>query len=170
MSQEDRSKQSFWTTLPGILSGIAAVLAAAGSIFAIVHAEGSGPTLAKWVQGANAICEQATSSVRNLGIPADPVSQLRALPQVMDIVTQANQQIEALPRPSDEQAQAEIDHVLDLASQIVIDMQNALASLNAGDLTRAQSSYANGMSLSVQLQQVDSELGANVCARGLVSQ
>jgi len=169
MSEE---KKSFWTTLPGVLSGVAALLAAGATIFGLLHTGGGKPanppvTVASFAAKANAICAAGADQVRALGVPSDPLSQLRALPDVIRIVTSINQQVQALSRPSDAVANAKIDRVLSLASQVVIAQQDALAAFNSGDRARAQALDARARTLSSELKQLDSELGANVCALGV---
>jgi hypothetical protein len=162
MAQE---KKSFWTTLPGILSGIAAVLTAGGAILAF-FLRSDGVPLASWAKNANAVCAATSDAIRGLGIPPDPTSQLQALPDQIRIVTRANQQIQGLARPTDTDAGAKIDRVLALASQEAVAMQNALDAFNTGDTARAQAFVASARSFNPELQQIDGELGANVCALG----
>jgi hypothetical protein len=164
---EDSRLRSFWTSLPGILTGVAATIAAIGGILALALKGGdghSGPgvTLASWARQANEFCSTADSQVQALNLGTDARSQLEGLPQTIPIHERANQQIEALDRPAD--AEGQIRQLLALASQSNVAASNASAWWRAGDSTKAQAYLSEAVQAGAALQRLDGELGANVCA------
>jgi len=186
MADSESAKSSFWTTLPGILTGVAAVLTAGATVVALVLSGGNGNggaavspaggngggtppvedevTLAEWASAANDICRDGYDDVIALGIPDDPVARFQAIPQSSAIVTRINQGLTALERPP--QYEEEIARVLELGSRSNVAFRHAYAASAAGDTVSGQSFLDEASALAPQLGQLYSELGANVCAEG----
>lgn len=189
----DKKSSPFWSTLPAILAGLAGLITAGAAVAAIFvgsngtksdednASQGAAPvrtadrtaerttpprevTLADWARQANEICAAAYEDMRALGIPSDPASQFAAVPQTSRISARANQKIQALDRPPDNAE--EISELLRYASRSEVAGNNAYQAWDGGDLATAeeQSEIANQAWLRVQ--ELDGELGANVCARG----
>jgi hypothetical protein len=162
-------QKSFWTTLPGILTGIAGILSGVGAVLAVVLNAGGGDkgpqvTLANWAKQANEICATANDDMRALGVGSDPAAQFRLIPQATRIVTRANQKIEALDRPAD--AEAQIRRLVGLASQSNVAAGNAYQAYLRGDTASGQAYQAASARASDTLRRLDGDLGANVCAQG----
>jgi hypothetical protein len=121
-------------------------------------------TLSEWATSANQVCDRGYEQIRNLPLSADPTSQFQALPQTTQISTDINQEIQALGRPSG--AEAKVDRLLALASQGNVEARRAFGAWSSGDMQTAQAALAEAQSLSAQVQRLDGELGANVCALG----
>lgn len=165
----DDDNKSFWSTLPGVLTGIAAVITAIGGIATLVVTTRGGDkqpetTLAEWAEQANEICDEAYEDIRALGLPPDPYSQFRAIPDVQRISTRANQQLQALDRPPD--ADERIAQLLEVSSRAHVAAQNAYNSWSAGDTPRAQAFLNAASRDNAEVQRVGGQLGANVCAQG----
>lgn len=135
------------------------MITAIGGILALVLSNGPSKktTLANWATQANQICQDAGDEIRALGVPTD-----QTLPQSLRITTRANARVQALDRPT--QGQKTIDQVLALASQEDVAIQNASNALRVGDSASAQGFYTDAKRLASQVQQLDGQLGANVCA------
>jgi hypothetical protein len=118
---KESAKSSFWTTLPGILTGAAAVLTAGATVLALILSGGDGNgsayggsegggggstppvedevTLAEWAAAANDICRDGSEDMQALGVVGDPAATFQAIPELSRIVTRANEDIAALERP-----------------------------------------------------------------------
>ena len=122
-------------------------------------------TLGEWATKANQVCAQGFNRIRELNIPPDSDSQFRALPQTTQVSTEINQEIQAIGRPSG--AEAEVDRLLTMASQSNVEARRAFYSWNAGDTADAQAPFSEAQRLSAEVQALDGQLGANVCALGV---
>jgi hypothetical protein len=165
----------FWTTLPGILTGVASVVAAVVAAITLFSGGGNGSTnggggtgeivtQADWGEEANKICAEAYEDIRALGIPPDPASQFAAIPQMTRITTRADQKLQALERPAE--TESKIEETLELSSRATATIRNAYNYWRAGDIQRAQALLEEYDSLALDGQRLVSELGANVCAQG----
>lgn len=168
---DDTQRGSFWTSLPGILTGVAATIGAIGGILALVLNGGGGHsstpsspeiTLASWARQANELCSTAYGQIQALRVGSDPRSQLEALPQTIPISERANQQIEALSRPAE--AEKQISQLLSFASESNVAAKNAFEWWREGDSAQAQADLAEAARATGAAQRLDGELGANVCA------
>jgi hypothetical protein len=121
-------------------------------------------TLSEWATSANRICAQGYEKIRALQIPSDPEAQFRALPQTTQVSTEINQELQAIGRPSG--AEADVDRLLALASQANVEARQAFNAWNAGNTAGAQTALSQAQGLGAQVQRLDGELGANVCALG----
>ena len=121
-------------------------------------------TLSEWATRANEICDQGYDEIRALNIPPDPGAQFQAIPQTSRISTEINQEIQAIGRPSG--AEAQVDRVLALASQANVEARHAFDAWNAGDTSRAQAALSEAQRITAEVQRLDGQLGANVCALG----
>lgn len=166
----DGSKSSFWTSLPGVLTGVAALIAAIGGIIALAVNVGVGRsnptpaaqvTLAEWARQANEICSTAHSAIQSLGVRSDPTSQLDALPRTTPIVERANQQLEALNRPPESERQ--IRQILSLASQSNVALNTGYQWWRAGYSSKARAYARQAAQLGAALSRIDAEVGANIC-------
>lgn len=121
-------------------------------------------TLSEWATKANEVCAQGYDEIRALNIPPDSVAQFRALPETTQISAEINQELQAIGRPSG--AEAQVDRLLMLASQANVNARRAFYAWNAGDMTNARTPYSEAQRLSAEVQTLDGQLGANVCALG----
>jgi hypothetical protein len=121
-------------------------------------------TLSEWATKANEICAQRFDDIRALNIPTDPGAQFQAIPQTSRIITRINQELQAIGRPSG--AEAQVDRLLTLASQENVEARRAFNLWNAGDRTGAQAAVSEAQRIAAELQRLDGQLGANVCALG----
>ena len=180
----DDRKSSFWTSLGGILTGLAGVISAAAAVAALVISSGgdggdsaskesaaaSGApaseevTLNEWAEQANRICGEAYDEIRALGIAPDANSQFAAIPQTTQISAEANAKLGALDRPPE--AEEQIRELIEQASRLETAANNAYNAYTNSDLTTAQSEWQTVTSAQREVQRINAELGANVCARG----
>jgi hypothetical protein len=163
-----------------MITGIGGILGAIATILTLVfggggdgaNAGGGGGsggtsaaiTLDDWSEEANRICSEAYEDIRALGIPPDPGSQVAAIPQTSRIVTRTNQRLQALDRPED--GSDRIAKVLELASRANITARDLHVAWSANDTAAVQTLVQNYNGLIVEMRQLESEIGANVCAEG----
>jgi len=121
-------------------------------------------TLTEWATSANRTCAQGYEKMRALQIPSDSEAQFRALPQTTQVSTEINQELQAIGRPSG--FEADVDRLLALASQSNVEARQAFNLWSAGNATSAQAALTQAQNLAAQVQRLDGELGANVCALG----
>ena len=121
-------------------------------------------TLSEWATSANQICDRGYERMRALNIPADPQARFRALPQTTQVSTEINQEIQAIGRPIG--SEADVDRLLTMASQSNVEARRAYNTWSAGDMTNAQAALTQAQTLEAEVQRLDGELGANVCAIG----
>jgi hypothetical protein len=167
------TKPSFWTTVPGILTGVAGVLGAIAAIAALFIGKGDDPSsstastvsLAEWAQQANDICAEAGDEIRALNIPQG--GAFAALPNILPIITRADQKLQALPRPAG--ADAKIRQTLEASAQAAVEARTAYDYWASGDQQNAQQHWSRFLDLQEEVRELDIELGANVCAQPIVS-
>jgi hypothetical protein len=189
-------KSSFWSTLPGILASFAGLVTAGAAVAAIViggHDSKADPsskapkdsnhtitvagggssnpqpvkdeyTLANWAHDADEICAIIYDDIRALGILNDPSAAWQALPQLLQISAQGNERIGALERPRE--GADKIAESLKQAAIAETAARSAYDAWNAGDADTATQYWTAYLQASALGQQLDTELGANVCARG----
>jgi hypothetical protein len=121
-------------------------------------------TLSEWATNANRICDQGYDEMRALHIPSDPEAHFRALPQTTQISAETNQELQAIGRPIG--SEADVDRLLALASQGNVEARLAFSAWSAGDMQTAQAALSQAQGLAAQVQRLDGELGAGVCALG----
>ena len=121
-------------------------------------------TPSEWATKANEICSEGFDEIRALEIPSEPQAQFEALPQVAQIAGHINQQIQAIGRPSG--AEAEVDRLLALASQENVEGRRAFDAWKGGDQPTAEAALSQARHLTAEVQLLDGQLGANVCALG----
>lgn len=121
-------------------------------------------TLSEWATKANEICADGYEEIRALNIPSDPTAQFQALPQIAQITGQTNQELQAIGRPSG--AEAEVDRLLTMASQENVEARRAYNAWSVGDQSNAQAALSEAQRLGAEIQRLDGELGANICALG----
>jgi hypothetical protein len=188
----DRKSPKF-STLPGILTGIATLVTAGAAVAAIVvggsgeskpdrgSTNGSTQTIrlaggsstaepkdeytpADWARDADEICAIVYDNVRALGILDDPNATWQLLPQLLEISAQGNERIAALERPKD--AADKIAESLKQATIAETALRDAYDAFNLGDAASGMQYWAVFEEATTLGQQLDTELGANVCARG----
>lgn len=121
-------------------------------------------TLSEWATKANKICAQGYDEIRALNIPTEGDAQFRAIPQTSEIASRINQRLQAIGRPSG--AEAQVDRLLALASQENVEARRAFNAWQAGDMTGAQAALSEAQRIAAEVQRLDGQLGANVCALG----
>lgn len=145
--------------------GLILVVGALLIIFGGESNDGGGDlTPSEWATKANEICAQGYDDIRALNIPTDPGAHFQAIPQTSRIASRINQELQAIGRPSG--AEAQVDRLLALASQENVEARRAFNAWNAGDTTGAQAALSEAQRIAAEVQRLDGQLGANVCALG----
>lgn len=121
-------------------------------------------TLSAWAMKANEICSEGFEDIRALNIPSEGSAQFEAIPRVAPISGRINQRLQAIGRPSG--AEAQVDHLLALASEQNVEARRAYDLWRGGDRAGAQTALSEAQRLYRELQLLDGQLGANICALG----
>lgn len=160
--------RAFMTSLPGVLTAIAALITAVGGIIALVVVPGSsnnGPTHTDLVRHADSLCSQTADLLRQLPpiSSADPTTAIAELaPTARDIRDLADK-LRALKAPEEDQAAiARLTAVLDETANEADAMS---LSIQQGDLTGAQSHGRRAGELQQETTQVANALGASACGQ-----
>ena len=119
-------------------------------------------TLSAWAMRANQVCSEGFEDIRALNIP--PEGQFEAIPRVAPITGRINQRLQAIGRPSG--AEAQVDHLLALASEQNVEARRAYDLWKGGDRAGAQTALSEAQRLYRELQTLNGQLGANICALG----
>jgi hypothetical protein len=121
-------------------------------------------TLADWAHDADEICGIVYDNIRALGVLNDPAATWQMLPQLLQISAQGNERIGALERPKD--AAGKIGEVLKQAAIAETAARSAYDAWNLGDADTATQHWQAYLDANAAVLQLDTELGATVCARG----
>ncbi|MDQ6834665.1 MAG: hypothetical protein M3016_00575 [Actinomycetota bacterium] len=137
MAPPTKSQQSFWTTLPGILTGLAGLLTAVGGVLAVVLNPGPSPPPrdvphTAFVAQANQICQQYNAQnlpVYNTGDP--PSVRLNALNTIVSAQLALDQRLRALSASAADQTN--VTQMLQHWDQMANDMHQGALSLQQGN-------------------------------------
>jgi hypothetical protein len=160
---------AFWTSMPGILTGVAGLIAAIAGLLALFVVPGdsgdSGSSRADWADKVDPICSQAINSVRQIPISAtaDVNETASYLHQVATIARGMSEKVRAVPAPTEDQSS--IDRMTALWDQQADEMDSAALDLQSGD----QAGFSNAQQ---QLDAAQTEgdalatsLGVTACAQ-----
>ena len=168
MSRDE--KHSFWTTLPGVLTGILAAATLLVLVLVLMgddtKSNGPGTTREDWARKANAICAKGYAEMRALDVPNDLRSKLLAIPKMTPIIRRGNARLRALDRPESEEDQERIGRLLAAASDGDAAYTKALAALRLHKTAIARDFLMKALRADARVQRLDRELGADVCAAG----
>jgi hypothetical protein len=174
MAQTNEQKKGFWTTLPGVLTAIAALITAIGGIVGLVVVPGGsdeesddGPTRTTWVRQADELCSQAYDSLRQY----PPITDLNTLvsvgPSIAEEARDLAADLRGLRAPEEDQSTiARMTGLLDEQSDGV---DAAVVAVSQGDQAGFRRSVQQVESASVEGDAVAESLGATACAQTPVS-
>jgi hypothetical protein len=179
-NHSNQSKRSFWTSLPGILTGIASILAAVGAVSGLVLSHGSSrspaaaaaavqnsspqATVQTWSDQANAICAIAIKNGSGYE-PSNPfISQLPAATQLADNFQSVDDQLRKLP--ANGQDQGSVTSMLTYWDQAITSIRAAIQAAQNGDYATAQQDLLSSNNFNTEGNSLANELGAGTCASG----
>lgn len=163
------SKGSFWTSLPGILTGIAGVLAAAGTIVGIVLSQGgsshsAGTAAQTWGDQANAICAAVIKNGSGY-VASNPMNtQLQAAAQFAVNFQSVDDQLRKLP--ANGQQQATVTSMIGYWDQAIAWWRQAIQATQNGYTATYQQDVSNYDTLNTEGNNLANQLGAGTCASG----
>ena len=169
------SKESFWTSLPGILTGIAGLLAAAGTIVGIVLSQGgpshppgtdSNPsaTAQTWGDQANAICAAVIKNGSGY-VASNPMNtQLQAAAQFAVNFQSVDDQLRKLP--ANGQEQATVTSLIGYWDQAITWWRQAIQAAQNNYTATYQQDVSNYDTLNTEGNNLANQLGAGTCASG----
>lgn len=162
-SEDKGINRSFWTSLPGILTGAAGLLAALGTIVGFVHSQ-DGSSGQTWGERANTICAVAIKNGSGF-IPSDPFNgQLAAASQAADNWQSVDEQLRKLP--ANGQDQGTVSNMLGYWDQAISEMQAAIQAAQDNYTAVEQQDLANLDALNTEGNSLANKLGAGTCASG----
>jgi hypothetical protein len=150
---------------PGTRSATCAILGAMVALMALLGGCGGSSALshAELVTKADAICSAKNAQVAALGRATTIAGVERVLGRGIPIAEQAEAKLRALKPPSSDAAAYRATLSLD-AQTLALDRQ-ALAAVNAGNLTRFRQLIVQATSLSSQARAKAGQLGLTTCAQ-----
>ena len=171
-TQPDREPgrfRAFWTSLPGILTGVAGLVAAVAGLLALFvvpgDSGGDGPTRAEWADSVDPICSQAMDTIRGLPLTTttDPAALLTALPQLAQTARSMAERVRAIDAP--EEDQQTIDRMTGTWDQQADAADAAVSAYQSGDPAGFQ---AAGQEITTAADEGDAlaqSLGVTACAQ-----
>jgi hypothetical protein len=180
-NQNNQRKGSFWTSFPGILTGIASIVAAFGTVggLALSHqsdgnqsaatqsaATQSAPTQATqpWEEQANSICATAIQNGSGY-VAADPLNdQLSAAARFANNFQSVDDQLRNLPVSS--KYQATVSAIITFWDDAVIALRIAIQDTEAGNFTGEQKALTVFNTANTDGNNLANGLGADTCASG----
>ena len=166
------SKESFWTSLPGILTGIAGLLGAAGAIVGIVLSQGGSPhptptataTAQTWGDQANAICAVVIKNGSGY-VSSNPFNtQLPAATQYAVNYQSVDDQLRKLP--ANGQEQGTVTSMLGYWDPAIAWWRQAIQAAQNGYTATEQQDLSNFSTLNAEGNNLANQLGAGTCASG----
>jgi hypothetical protein len=180
------SKKSFWSTLPGILTAVTALITAVAGLVAIFvqigvingdedsSLNGGNPTLTtskSWTAQANEICARANDSMDALPDPQaigpamlDPESAVKLGDLSLGIGRRMLRDLGTLEAP--EGREADVEDFLRLGAEMNQATEELLARLRVGDPLAAQEKVSAVSEAAQRFDDAAIELGATTCAEG----
>jgi hypothetical protein len=181
------SKKSFWSTLPGILTAVTALITAVAGLVAIFvqigvingdedsSLNGGSPTLTSssksWTAQANEICARANDSMDALPDPQaigpamlDPESAVKLGDLSLGIGRRMLRDLGTLEAP--EGGEADVEDFLRLGAEMNQATEELLARLRVGDPLAAQEKVSAVSEAAQRFDDAAIELGATTCAEG----
>ena len=183
----------FWKSVPGILTGIASILAAGATIAGIFVSHGSHPTAVSqgndpqavsptqavspaqavsptqaasptWANQANAICAAAVKNGSGY-VSSEPFSsELPAAERLANNLQNVDDQLRMLP--ANGQEQATVTSMIDDWDQTIVALRAAIQDAQNGDNADFQQAASTVSSDSTDVHNLANELGAGTCASG----
>jgi hypothetical protein len=158
---------AFWTSLPGILTAIATLVAIAGllALFVVPGDSGdSGPNRAEWAAKVDPICSDASNAVRQLPAPtADVNSRADYLRQVGRIARDTSEKVGALEAPTE--VQGSIDRMTALWDQQADGADTVANALQSGNYEDAQNVLGQVLAAETGGDALANSLGVKACAQ-----
>jgi hypothetical protein len=172
---------SFWTSVPGILTGLATLVTAAAGVFGVIKAtsddggdsngggasteisEGDdGVTREEWAEQADAICVESNEQVNALGMPPQtPEEVVTFIEAAVPIVSDALEQFRSLTPPTGDEAS--VERMIGLSEQSLNSYKNAASSLRAGDLNTGYQLVEEASAADERSSEIARQLGAGEC-------
>jgi len=175
---------TFWTTLPGVLTAIAALIAAiAGVVGLVVRPGGSsadsastpssnistadpvGPTHDEFVRQANELCSQTADLIRALP-QVDTSNFARIAPEYSRDLRSLVKKIRALDTPTADQAT--VERLVSKWEEETNDLDGAILAFQQGDDASFAASIQQIDSLDAETTTLAQSLGADACAQSPV--
>jgi hypothetical protein len=164
-----RGFAAFWTTLPGILTGIAGFVGALAAVLALFVAPGDsgddGVSRAEWADKVDPLCSEATDSLRQLSQPAtnDVSAQADFIRQVSRIQRGVSGKVRAIEAPTEDQGN--IDRMTALWDQSADAADIMAIAVLGGDAATFQSAQQQVVAASSEGDSLATSLGATACAQ-----
>jgi hypothetical protein len=173
MSQPDEPRKgvsAFWTTLPGVLTGIAGLLTAIVAIVGLFgladRSSGGGGnedvTHAEWVARADQICSQSVERVRQLP-PLESSNFLIVVPAIAREIRDLAERLRALDAP--EEDQVAISRLTSLLDQQRNEINAAIVAYTEGNTSAGDQRVRRGDSIEERSDAAARSLGINACAQ-----
>jgi hypothetical protein len=162
---------AFWTTLPGVLTGVAGLIGAIAGVLALFIVPGDsdndGSSRAAWADEVDPICNEAFESARQLPISqtADVNAQVDYFRQVGAIAHDLAEKVRAVEAPAEDQAN--IDRMTALIDEQGDGLDAVALAYLSGDPAGYQSARQKINDAETEQDALASSLGVTACAQGV---
>jgi hypothetical protein len=159
---------AFWTSLPGILTAIATLVAIAGLLALFVVPEGDsgddGLSRAEWADRVDPICSDATNAVRQIPPPTGDIDASAGyLRRAGRIVRDMSEKVRVIEAPTEDQGS--IDRMTALWDQQADGADNIANDLQTGNYLDAQSAQEQVLNAETEADALATSLGVPACAQ-----
>ena len=161
-------RRSFWTTLPGLLTGLAALITAIAGVIAIFVVPGSssdGPTHADWARSANRLCNETAEQVRHLPPITDETLEAieTTAPAAAADVRRLAERLRELSAPEDDEPSIDrFTSVLEEEANQLDAMVAAYHQANSSGMVQAAEQVE---ALAAEGREVAGSLGVSACTQ-----
>jgi hypothetical protein len=177
---------SFWTSVPGILTGLATLVTAGAGVFAAINAtsgdggggggasattsvseideeNGAEVTRAAWAEDANAICVETNEQVNALGLAqaTTPEEVVTIIATVDPILSDAVERFRSLEPPTGDEVS--VERMIGLNEQSLTSFRSAASSFSAGDVATGYSLIEQAIAADQRWSEIARQLGADEC-------
>jgi hypothetical protein len=167
--EEKRGSRTFWTTLPGVVTAIAALLTAIGGILALVVVPGGsnggsdqGTTHTQAVQLADQECEQTAALKRQMP-PLDASNYKRVVLAISSNQRALANRLRAIP--ATEEDRANLERLSGLIDQQSNEADTAAVAYGQGNTPAYQQHLQASQGISPAIATAAQSLGASACAQ-----
>lgn len=160
---------AFWTSLPGVITGIAGLIGAIAAILALfVVPGGSGDSetsRAEWASKVNPICSEAENAIRQIPAPSsgDANSFIDYYHQESGIIRDGSEKIRGIEAPVEDKGN--IDHLTLLWDQQADGLDLMAQAVQNNDQAGFASAQQQVLSTDTEARGLSSSLGITACAQ-----
>ena len=180
----ERKRSSFWSTVPGVLTGLAGIITAAATLLAVglqlsggeeptrvvaptTQTTADRATTVSWAAEANRLCEQLQRELESRPQPTTPAETGIELGPRINAHWRLHSQLKQLPVTDAERSG--VDSMLGTLASVLQRAETVRRALVTGDDITLQSQLVPLQSDASRFEQEAISLGASGCARDVIA-